>query len=226
MPDPKLFSKGTIEYNIALTFETCEGFAGALSVDVKQHKAGKAANHQFTDILRLPIGSTALPEVTQGLVRRIYKTSSNVIDDGKKDSITDATPGAMRSWHQNDAGFLPAVVFKPDELTGKAKLYHEYVVENKRLQNKQAKKEVDVSYTGYIEYTPCSTADSQWARIAYDYVNDRVFFTPSHYKPFVITLEKNDENFFPKVIKVQVGDAKDFKTVEGWRNPWFRVTEA
>lgn len=222
MPNTQLFSRGSVEYHIAYCMETCEGYSGAMSV-AERHKTLKSANHQDTQIWVLRLGSSALPETTRALVKEIY-TSNAVIDrSANKGSITDSTPGAMRSWHQNEFGFLPKLTYDSDTLTGKPKLYHDYVVENKKLQNKQAKKDVKGSYTGYIEYTPCSTADNQWARIAYDYVNDKIFFTPSHYKPFQIGMDT--EGFFPKVTKVIVGDGGHFSTAERWCNPFFYVTD-
>jgi hypothetical protein len=223
MPNEKLFPRGSMEYHIAYTMETCEGYGTVVSV-AERHKTLKTSNHQDTQIFVLRLGSSALSERTRAVIKEIYQSSKTVVDESvNKSSITDATPGAMRSWHQNEFGFLPKIAFEPEALRDKPKLYHDYVMENKRLQNKQAKKDVGGTYTGYIEFTPCSTVDNQWARIAYDYVNDKVYFTPSHYKPFQIGIDT--DGFFPKVTKVVVGDGGHFSTAERWFNPFFFVPE-
>ena len=85
-----------MEYHIAYAMETCEGHGTVVSV-AERHKTLKSSNHQDTQILVLPRGSSALSEATRGVVKEIYQSSTTVIDRSvNKSSITDATPGAMR----------------------------------------------------------------------------------------------------------------------------------
>jgi hypothetical protein len=108
-------------------------------------------------------------------------------------SITPDSPGSMRSWHQNDPPYLPEqTITDPAALAGKSAIYHEYIVENKGLQNKQKKKGVEVVYTGYVEYTVGGWAQGiHDGRVCYDYVNKRFFFTATHYQIRPGRIDKN-----------------------------------
>jgi hypothetical protein len=133
-------------------------------------------------------------------------------------AITCPLPGSIRSWYQNDGGWLPKIAFKAEDLAGKALLYHNHVVVHKGLQNKQKKKGIAEVYTGYLEYTPCTTVDSQWARIVYDYVNDKVYFSPAHYTPFELAEEAG--GFFPKIRAARVAEAWKHERPRNVENPF------
>ncbi len=108
------------------------------------------------------------------------------IADMDKISLTPSTPGAMRSWHQNDSGFLPMRALTDGDIaaaSAKAQMYHAYIVENVGLQNKQKKKGVAEVYTGYIEYQAGGWNQAiQDGRVCYDYIDDKFYFTATHYQ--------------------------------------------
>ncbi len=125
----------------------------------------------------------------QALATATSKTKAGfekTIADMDKKSLTPSTPGAMRSWHQNDSGFLPMRALTDGDIaaaSAKAQLYHAYIVENVGLQNKQKKKGVAEVYTGYIEYQAGGWNQAiQDGRVCYDYINDEFYFTATHYQ--------------------------------------------
>ena len=184
--------------------EQREGCAG----EYRKTAPVKNDYHHWTSIFHLPRGNTALPATIKAVIQQILQSTTSVYDEAYPiDSITCPTPGSIRSWYQNDGGWLPKLHFDPKNLRGKAAVYHAHVVEHKGLQNKQKKKGIEEVYTGYLEYTPCRTVESQWARIVYDYVNDKVYLSPVHYTPFDMT--EDNTGFFPRI--THIGVREDWK---------------
>lgn len=108
------------------------------------------------------------------------------LDKMNQPKLCPDTPGAMRSWHQNDTGYLPIRQLTEEQIAGasvKARLYHNYVVEHIGLQNKQKLKGIAEVYTGYIEYQAGGWREAlQSGRVCYDYIADIFYFTATHYQ--------------------------------------------
>lgn len=117
------------------------------------------------------------------------------LDKLNQPKLCPDTPGAMRSWHQNDTGYLPIRHLTEEQIAGasvKARLYHDYVVAYIGLQNKQKKKGIDEVYTGYIEYQAGGWREAlQSGRVCYDYIDDIFYFTATHYQVRGIHKDKN-----------------------------------
>lgn len=101
----------------------------------------------------------------------------------------------MRSWHQNDDKYLPMRALTNADIEGasaKAQRYHNYVAANVGLQNKQKKKGIAEVYTGYLEYQAGGWNQAiQHGRVCYDYIDDKFYFTATHYQKIEGRDDKN-----------------------------------
>ncbi|WLE59905.1 hypothetical protein GIY62_04350 [Burkholderia plantarii] len=136
---------------------------------------------RFND-LRLPHGVLQLMSE--------ISTSAGLVDRGKNvDSRNDRTLGAMRQIHANDLGYLPRIA---SPVSARSKLYEQYVAANKRHTNDRGGLD---NTTGYVEY---SAVVSRWTianvdpRIVFDYVGNKLYYSPIHYKSWDPALRDSD----------------------------------
>lgn len=182
----------------------------------------------------LPIFQVGLTSghLPSALVRLIEQISASVVVGGKaygkaqsevkgkddKRSVAPAGPGKMRSWHDDEGGYLPrhgrVADDKLDETARERRTAYErfYTDEfrtgegyqsellakhagalGKRKTNRKDISEEDIRAhheTGYVEVNADGWRQGgQLGRIIYDYRNDRYFLTATHYHPFQV-LEK------------------------------------
>jgi hypothetical protein len=173
-------------YNLTLNYwhkTEAEAWATENKAKLKAIENFKKSDPSFDKNLRVYTTysqqlKTATAKEKPRLVRELQKMDN--------EGLTPSTPGAMRSWHQNDGGFLPIRALRDTDIDGasdKAKMYHKYIVENIGLQNKQKKKGVAQVYTGYIEYQVGGWSQAiQDGRVCYDYYGDKFYFTATHYQ--------------------------------------------
>jgi hypothetical protein len=207
---------GPEELFVKSVMEGREGYVGNYTVWEK-HKFLSGSTCHYC----IPMDLPALPATVRGVIQEIYRSDQVVDHSDKPNNLTCSVPGSMRSWYQNQGYWLPAIEFDEAALTGKPEKLHAYIVENKGLQNKQAKKGIKQVYKGYVEYTPCNSFENQWARIVYDYIHDLVYFSPSHYTPF--TMEESTEGFFPKITDVVIHSEWERNQPKGLYNPFLLV---
>jgi hypothetical protein len=133
-------------------------------------------------------GNLEAPQALRALMSEI-SSSAGVVDHGVQ-RINDDALGAMRQIHANDPMYLPRFSYpntpdKPDYLKGlsdRAKLYERYVRTNKAHSNGRGG---GADTTGYVEYTAGTNDmffEGNKARIAFDYVHSKIYFSPLHYE--------------------------------------------
>lgn len=94
-----------------------------------------------------------------------------------------STCGAMRSWHNNDFQWLPDVKVVAADLSGKQHSYYQHVSTNCGTPNNQKIKFGASDAAAYVEYTGGGWREGHSkGRLVYDYVNDRIFLTVTHYQ--------------------------------------------
>lgn len=129
-----------------------------------------------------------VPKPLESLISQIHGSDGEVVDTDPSSQHGSSRHGSMRDVHQNnDKGivYLPKLAY-PAVPAGKTLLYHDYIITHGKasVQNKQKNKSGATGLlTGYIEYTVVIAGCSE-VRLIYDYVNERFFFSPNHYKPW------------------------------------------
>ncbi|WP_323119100.1 hypothetical protein [Burkholderia alba] len=161
------------------------------------------------------------PQALRALMSEL-SSSPRVVDRGRATCINDDALGAMRQIHANDPMYLPRFAYanRPDKpnylaaLSDRARLYERYVCANKGHSNDRGG---GVATTGYVEYT-AGTNDmfrgGNRARIAFDYVGAKLYFSPIHYEVWALaTPPSNPGRTLPK-------------QADGpYANPWFWITD-
>lgn len=115
--------------------------------------------------------------------------SPGVIDATPRSKHGENVMGSMRDVHQNDdrgRRYLPVLDY-PAMPSGRARLYHDYIVANGKhqVQNRQRERSgVSEVLTGYVEYSVV-LEDCSNLRLIFDYLNGRFFLSPNHYKPWL-----------------------------------------
>jgi len=130
--------------------------------------------------------------------------------------------GAMRQIHANAPMYLPRFSYpnKPNKpnylstLSDRAARYERYVLANKAHSNGRGG---GTDTTGYVEYTG-GTNDmfngGNRARIAFDYVFSRLYFSPVHYEVWELATPQSDPG---RLLPKQVDGP--------YASPWFWITD-
>ncbi|MFO3706770.1 hypothetical protein ACI6Q5_17765 [Xanthomonas codiaei] len=133
------------------------------------------------------VPATDVAEPVRTLVTSIFR-GTGVYDAVPESKHGENVHGSMRDVHQNDdrgRRYLPVLDY-PASPTGRARLYHDYILERGKayVQNRQRERSgtSDV-LTGYVEYTVMLEGCSN-VRLIFDYLNTRFFISPNHYKPW------------------------------------------
>lgn len=130
-----------------------------------------------------------VPKPLESLISQIRASDHEVVDTDPQSQHGSSRHGSMRDVHQNNDGgivYLPKLAY-PAVPAGKTRVYHDYIDAHGKahVQGKQRNKVGGQTgvLTGYIEYT-VAIAGCNEVRLIYDYVNERFFFSPNHYKPW------------------------------------------
>jgi hypothetical protein len=179
---------------------------GGLDTYWPAHQRGPALPIPVLPLSSLHTVDTALFDLAYSITR-----GAQVIDNAEpRTKLNSSSPGAMRSWHQNDKLMLPKKDISEDiaGLNGKARQYHLYVRDQKGLMNKQKLKGVAPRYTGYVEFTAVGwEAAHVNGRLVFDYQSNLLFLTPSHYRPM-------------KLVGQQLVTSETDE-IEGYQSPFF-----
>lgn len=129
--------------------------------------------------------------------------------------ILSTSNNGLRDFHLNEQNFLPKINYErpncplnPDFIYQDKNDYFKAVIE-KNLTNQQRwhcyslrfrdSKNINIP-TGYAEITPPIESDYNevYARIVYNYVENKIYYTPYHYRPYICTDEIVDKKMFFK----------------------------
>lgn len=206
-----------LDFNASLRWETFVLSLIANAGDTP--RAGKQQTGCTLPMYVIPFARLDAPPELRALISEIA-TSARVVDRGPPGRhIGSDVLGAMRQIHQNAPRYLPTFGYGTstdpfDGLTERAKLYERYARTFKANSNGRGG---DTQTTGYVEYTAGTNTlfrGGNRARIAFDYVFGRLYFSPIHYETWVPgTLDPGPGQTVAKV-------------VDGpYANPWFWITD-
>ncbi len=179
------FYRNTARANWATVDKALRGMDAMTSNSTKTPKDGSMPN-----IPVIPFSNTAngMPPSLRLLIKKIYDewNAGRAFDrrstsEQTNKTITSDTPGALRSWHLNDRGSLPANQFDVNNIPLKAQPLHtHYDTSSKKPGNVQSNVTTPV---GYAEYTGTGiTGDAHNCKIVLDYVNGDIYVTVTHYQ--------------------------------------------
>lgn len=167
----------------------------------------------------IPFAKLRLPEEVRTLMSEIV-TTNEIVDRCKKniDSRGDKTLGAMRQIHQNEHGYLERLFSsgKPPKFDGKSGRYNNYVAEHKPSTNDRGGGR---NTTGYVEYSaelPGWEMALVIPRIVFDYINNKLYYSPLHYKSW--NPEMTDNTREVDISEIRANPSK-------YPNPFFLITD-